>query len=49
VIIYAFCIGMRSQMLYTNGHLKSDKYECLWSSADHMAEAVTCQGKIYLS
>jgi len=31
------------------GHLKSDKCECLWSSAEHTAEAVTCQGKIYLS
>jgi len=31
------------------GGLKSAKCECLWSSAEHTAEAVTCQGKIYLS
>ena len=31
------------------GGLKSGKCECLWSSAEHTAEAVTCQGKIYLS
>jgi len=31
------------------GHLKSDKCECLWNSAEHTAEAVTCRGKIYLS
>jgi len=30
-------------------HLKSDKCECLWSSAEHTTEAVTCRGKIYLS
>jgi len=42
---------MRSQMLYSTltGHLKSDKCEYLLSSAEHTAEAVTCQGKIYLS
>ena len=45
VIICALCIGMRSQMLYTNGHLKSTKCECLWSSAEHTAEAVTCRRK----
>ena len=27
------------------GGLKSDKCECLWSSAEHKAEAVTCQEK----
>jgi len=27
------------------GHLKTAKYECLWSSAEHTAEAVTCRGK----
>jgi len=27
------------------GHLKSDKSECLWSSAEHTAEAVACQEK----
>ena len=31
------------------GGLKSDKCECLWSSAKHTAEAVVCRGKIYLS
>jgi len=31
------------------GGLKSGKCECLWSSAEHTAEAVTRQGKIYLS
>ena len=31
------------------GHLKTAKCECLWSSAEHTAEAVTSQGKIYLS
>jgi len=31
------------------GHLKSAKNECLWSRAEHTAEAVTCRGKIYLS
>ena len=27
------------------GHLKTAKCECLWSSAEHTAEAVTCGGK----
>jgi len=27
------------------GGLKSGKCECLWSSAEHTAEAVTCRGK----
>ena len=27
------------------GHLKTAKCECLWSSAEHTAEAVTCRGK----
>ena len=31
------------------GHLKTAKCECFWSSAEHTAEAVTCQRKIYLS
>ena len=31
------------------GGLKSGKCECLWSSAEYTAEAVTCQGKICLS
>jgi len=31
------------------GHLKSAKWECLQSSVEHTAEAVTCQGKTHLS
>jgi len=31
------------------GHLKTAKCECLRSSAEHRAEAVTCRGKTYLS
>jgi len=31
------------------GHLKSAKCECLWSSAEHTAKAVTCWEKIHLS
>ena len=27
------------------GHLKTAKFECLWSSAEHTAETVTCRGK----
>jgi len=30
------------------GHLKSAKCECLWSSVENMAEAVTYCRKIYL-
>jgi len=30
------------------GHLKSAKSECLWSSVQHMAEALTCCQKKYL-
>jgi len=30
------------------GHLKSAKNECLWSSVENMAEAVTCCRKRYL-
>jgi len=29
-------------------HLKSAKCECLWSRAEHMAEAVTCRGNYIL-
>jgi len=49
VYIYALCIGLRSKYFTLTGGLKSGKCECLWSSAEHTAEAVTCQGKIYLS
>jgi len=30
------------------GGLKSGKYECLWNSAEHTAEALTCCPKKYL-
>jgi len=30
------------------GHLKSTKSECLWSSVENTAEAVTCCRKKYL-
>jgi len=30
------------------GYLKSAKSECLWSSIEHMAEALTCCRKKYL-
>jgi len=30
------------------GHLKSAKSECLWSSVEHTAEALTCCRKKYL-
>jgi len=35
-------------MLTLTGHLKSAKSECLWSSVEHTAEAVTCSWKKYL-
>jgi len=30
------------------GHVKSAKSACLWSSVEHMAEALTCCRKKYL-
>jgi len=30
------------------GHLKSAKNECLWSSVEHTAEALSCCWKKYL-
>ena len=36
---------MRSQMFYPNLQFEIGKCECLWSSAEHAAEAVTCRGK----
>jgi len=48
--IYPHHIGMRSQMFYIpTGRLKSDKWECLWSSVEHTAQAVTCCRKNSLS
>ena len=31
------------------GHLKSAKNDCLSNSVENTGEAVTCQGKVYLS
>ena len=42
LIFYPHHTGMRSEMLYTNGHLKSAKNECLWSNVEKTAEAFTC-------
>ena len=47
--IYAHCSNMRSQMLYTRGSFEISKNECLSNSVENTGEAVTCQGKVYLS
>ena len=45
VYIYALCLVCFHKCFTLTGGLKSGKRECLWSSAEHTAEAVTCQGR----
>jgi len=49
VIIYALCIGMRSQMLYTNGSFEIWQVRMFVKQRRTHGWSSTCRGKIYLS